>query len=132
MIDVNDKCERIGNVFMISKANDFFSFVELFLHSSIASEIEKDNPWLFYKTPDEILEMYTSQCASNGNKKSSIKISDEAKFWIGYMYAYLAIKHQISMAQVQDDLPPEELYELFSLLHEIDYESAANRIFIDK
>lgn len=127
---LDNENENIANIFMVSNHKNSFDFIEKFIKSDILKEIENQNPWLLYKTPDEIINLYNQCETKKDENKKEDRLPEEKMYWIGYMYSYLSQKYKTTIPKILEKIGPKELSDLFALLHEVDYETAANRIHL--
>lgn len=128
---LDNQNENIANIFMVSNYKNSFYFIEKFIKSDILKEIENQNPWLLYKTPDEIVNLFYQYIDQNEVNQIENRLPEEKMYWIGYMYSYLSQKYKTTIPKILEQIKPNELDDLFALLHEVDYETAANRIYLN-
>ena len=103
-----------------------FRGISAYMTSSYRKYMDMGNPLYLNKTPKQIL-------GSMGMpNRTDLDISEQYDemilVWMADVYTYLQWKYNLSSEKIVEKLKPEELYRMFSPLHETSLANAVDKI----
>lgn len=121
-----NKCSRnvanMLNAAVILFGYDLSDYLDMFVRSNAAREIENGNP--FYIAGKSGLELYSDVMRDNGLKEPDLsdrELYDRSEvYWIGWALARYQWYSGRSFAEIIECIPADELLRLYSTLHEAD------------
>lgn len=105
-------------------------FVKRFVYSDLARRFDNLSIINYIVTKEdcynELKEKYED------DKIGKIKYSQEALFWMGYIYRYWAYTYELDTISIYKIIKPEELNSLYFPYHTLDPKNAIERIIESK
>lgn len=126
-------CCTTGKLYVMANNMGFNmnNFSDLFLTSKFCSHAF-DSPYSRFQTEDEDVSMdYLLKEISPQKEKSNEMLTEDAAFWIGFIYRYLYFKTGIQSSILKDKVTFEYLQRKFYGLSTIDEKNAVDIICND-
>lgn len=97
-------------------------FQKMFLVSSVSKQVEIGNPhYVAGKNGCEVAREVIASCTGEELLTEDIMYLDKSpEYWIGWSLAYYQWYRNVTFRQIEEVLPAEEMYAMYSTLHEAD------------
>ena len=101
-------------------------FIRRFMKSQIAKRFDNESVLESNMQTNDILQMINEEYGVSNY--GSVKYTHNEMYWIGYLYRYFVITHELTSTQVYKIVKPKELRGLFLPYHTMDPSQAIERI----
>lgn len=101
-------------------------FVRRFMNSKVVQELDNNSFLSDSKTIDDIFNDLDNQYGKTSY--GSVKYNQEAMYWTGYLYRYMAYTYELSSKQVYKLLPLKEVVRAYLAYHTMDVQVAIERL----
>ena len=116
-------CDIQGRLFVLAGNNGYesTSFIEAFMSSSVAESLDESYNRMQWAGEEYLLEEIAAEKAL---KKGGKIFSEEALFWIGYLYRYWHILTGESSRKIVKQASPKLMNESYLMFHTMSPEMA--------
>ena len=122
---INEVMENLGDMMEYAVYDlDFIAkeFFLLFINSSIAKEIERENPkYTVGMSGVELAREVVFECFDKRENKEPTYFIDKSDiYWAGWILAYYQYKSQLSYVKIHENITFDNVLKLYPTLHEAD------------
>lgn len=107
-------------------AGEPFQVIRSYMKSDYHKAMDRGNPLYLNKTPKQILGEIGIK--TNSGSEISEKYDEFILEWMADVYTYMQWKYNLKSEEIVDKINPEELYSIYSPLHEASLENGAEKI----
>lgn len=111
---------------IVRNTNEPFQVIRDYMKSDYRKAMDRANPLYLNKTPKQILGGMGIKIKSES--EISEKYDEFILEWMSDIYTYLQWKYNLKSEEIVDKISPEELYSIYSPLHEASLENGVEKI----